>query len=118
MVLFSAVMAFICVFGMLANVAGFPSLAFAPSVHRQRGAYASTKPHLNPIAILFLIFLMTLVGATNPMRHHMISFCNNAFAFVSAAICAVFAFRIILLPDPALHVRRLCKRYGLGTWNG
>ena len=108
----SALLAFVCVFGMLANVTGFPLLALSLLPFVAGGAYASTKPHLNPIAVPFLIFFMTLVGATNPMHYDMLSFCNNAFAFVCSAICAVFAFRIILPPDPALHVRRLCNAIG------
>jgi uncharacterized membrane protein YccC len=108
----SALLAFICVFGMLANVTGFPLLALSLLPFIAGGAYASTKPHLNPIAIPFLIFFMTLVGVTNPMHYDILSFCNNAFAYVCAAICAVFAFRIILPPDPALQVRRLCHAIG------
>jgi uncharacterized membrane protein YccC len=108
----SALLAFICVFGMLANVTGFPLLALSLLPFVAGGAYASTKPHLNPIAIPFLIFFMTLVGVTNPMHYDMLSFFNNAFAFVCAAICTIFAFRIILPPDPALHVRRLCNAIG------
>jgi uncharacterized membrane protein YccC len=108
----SALLAFICVFGMLANVAGFPLLALSLLPFVAGGAYAGTKPHLNPIAIPFLIFFMTLVGATNPMHYDLLSFVNNAFAYACAAICAVFAFRIILPPDPVLHVRRLCSAIG------
>jgi uncharacterized membrane protein YccC len=108
----SALLAFICVFGMLTNVTGFPLLALSLLPFIAGGAYASTKPHLNPIAIPFLIFFMTLVGATNPMHYDLLSFVNNAFAFVCAAVCAVFAFRIILPPDPALHVRRLSNAIG------
>jgi uncharacterized membrane protein YccC len=108
----SALLAFVCVFGMLANVTGFPLLALSLLPFIAGGAYASTKPRLNPIAIPFLIFFMTLVGANNPMHYDLLSFCNNAFAFVCSAICAVFAFRIILPPDPALHVRRLCNAIG------
>jgi uncharacterized membrane protein YccC len=108
----SALLAFVCVFGMLANVTGFPLLALSLLPFIAGGAYASTKPHLNPIAIPFLIFFMTLVGATNPMHYDLLSFFNSAFAYVCAAICAVFAFRIILPPDPTLHVRRLCNAIG------
>jgi uncharacterized membrane protein YccC len=108
----SALLAFICVFGMLANVTGFPLLALSLLPFVAGGAYASTKPHLNPIAIPFLIFFMTLVGVTNPMHYDPLSFFNNAFAFVCAAICTIFAFRIILPPDPALHVGRLCNAIG------
>jgi uncharacterized membrane protein YccC len=108
----SALLAFVCVFGMLSNVTGFPLLALSLLPFIAGGAYASTKPHLNPIAIPFLIFFMTLVGAANPMHYDLLSFCNNAFAFVCSAICAVFAFRIILPPDPALHVRSLCNAIG------
>jgi uncharacterized membrane protein YccC len=111
-IVLSALLAFICVFGMLANVTGFPLLALSLLPFVAGGAYASTKTHLNPIAIPFLIFFMTLVGVTNPMHYDLLSFFNNAFAFVCAAICTIFAFRIILPPDPVLHVRRLCNAIG------
>lgn len=111
-VVLSAVFAFVCTFGMLSHVSGFPMLALALLPFMAGGAYATTKPRLAPVVIPLLIFFMPLVGPTNPMHYDLITFFNTAFAYVCGSICAVFAFRIILPPDAALNVRRLCDSIG------
>ena len=108
----SAVLAFIYTFGILVHISGFPLLAVSLLPIVAGGAYASTKPRWTPVMIPLLIFFMPLVGPTNPMHYDVISFFNTAFAYVCGAICAVFAFRIILPPDAALNVERLCESIG------
>jgi uncharacterized membrane protein YccC len=105
----STLCAFVCTFGILTRVDGFPLLALAILPVVAGGAYASTKPHLTPVVIPLTIFFLPLVAPTNPIHYGIVAFFNTAFAYIFGAVCAVFAFRIILPPDPGLNVRRLCN---------
>ncbi|MDB5400919.1 MAG: hypothetical protein JWQ55_2937 [Rhodopila sp.] len=111
-VVLSVLFAFVCAFEMLTHVDGFPLLALAILPFVAGGAYATTRPRLAPVGIPLLIFFMPLVGPTNPMHYDIVAFFNTAFAYVCGSICAVFAFRILLPPDPVLNVRRLCNSIG------
>jgi uncharacterized membrane protein YccC len=108
-VVLAVLCAFICGFGLLTHVSGFPLLALSLLPFVAGSAYASTKPQLAPVVIPLLIFFLPLVRATNPMRFDLVAFFNIAFAYVCGSICAVFAFRIVLPPDAALNVRLLCS---------
>lgn len=105
----AAFCAFVCKFGLLIHVTGFPLLALSLLPFLAGGAYAGTKPHLTPVVVPLLIFFMPLVGATNPTQYDLAAFLNVAFAYICGSICAVFAFRIVLPPNPALNVARLCR---------
>jgi uncharacterized membrane protein YccC len=105
----STLCAFLCTFGILTHVDGFPLLALSIVPVVAGGAYASTKPHLTPVVIPLLIFFLPLVAPTNPIHYDIVAFFNTAFAYIFGSVCAVFAFRIILPPDPGLNVRRLCN---------
>jgi uncharacterized membrane protein YccC len=108
-VVLSTLCAFICTFGMLTHVDGFPLLALSILPVVAGGAYASTKPNLTPVAVPLMIFFLPLVGPTNPIHYDIVAFFNTAFGYVFGSICAVLAFRIVLPPDPRLNVRRLCN---------
>jgi uncharacterized membrane protein YccC len=108
-VVLSTLCAFLCTFGILTHVDGFPLLALSILPVVAGGAYASTKPHLTPVVIPLMIFFLPLVAPTNPIHYDIVAFFNTAFAYIFGAVCAVFAFRIILPPDPGLNVRRLCN---------
>jgi uncharacterized membrane protein YccC len=105
----SALCAFLCAFGILTRVDGFPLLALSIVPIVAGGAYASTKPHLMPKVIPLLIFFLPLAAVTNPIHYDIVAFFNTASAYIFGAVCAVFAFRIVLPPDPELNVRRLCN---------
>ena len=105
----STLCAFVCTFGILTRVDGFPLLALSILPVVAGGAYASTKPHLTPVMIPLMIFFLPLAAVTNPIHYDIVAFFNTAFAYIFGAICAVFAFRIVLPPDPGLNVRRLCN---------
>jgi len=108
-VVLAVLCAFVCAFGLLTHVTGFPLLALCLLPFVAGSAYASTKPHLTPVVIPLLIFFLPMVGATNPMRYDLVAFFNTAFAYVCGSIWAVSAFRIVLPSNMALNVRRLCR---------
>jgi uncharacterized membrane protein YccC len=108
-VLLATFLAFVCKFGLLTHVTGFPLLALSLLPFLAGGAYAGTKPHLTSVVVPLLVFFMPLVGATNPTQYDLEAFLNVAFAYICGSICAVLAFRIVLPPNPALNVQRLCN---------
>jgi uncharacterized membrane protein YccC len=107
-VVLATVCAFVCKFGLLTHVTGFPLLALSLLPFLAGGAYASTKPHLASVVGPLLIFFMPLVGATNPTQYDLAAFLNFACAYICGSICAVLTFRIVLPPNPALNIARLC----------
>jgi uncharacterized membrane protein YccC len=107
-VVLAAVCAVVCKFGLLTHVTGFPLLALSLLPFVAGGAYASTKPQLTSVVVPLLIFFMPLVGATNPTQYDLAAFLNFACAYICGSICAVLAFRIVLPPNLALNVARLC----------
>jgi uncharacterized membrane protein YccC len=111
-VVLATLSAFVCKFGLLTHVTGFPLLALSLLPFLAGGAYAGTKPHLTSVVVPLLIFFMPLVRATNPTRYDLQAFLNIAFAYICGSICAVLAFRIVLPPNPALNVERLCSSIG------
>jgi uncharacterized membrane protein YccC len=111
-VVLSTLCAFICTFGILIHVDGFPLLALSILPVVAGGAYASTKPHLTPVVVPLMIFFLPLVGLTNPIHYDIVAFFNTAFAYIFGSACAVLAFRIVLPPDPALNVQRLLNSIG------
>jgi uncharacterized membrane protein YccC len=111
-VVLSTLCAFICTFGILIHVDGFPLLALSILPVVAGGAYASTKPHLTPVVVPLMIFFLPLVGLSNPIHYDIVAFFNTAFAYIFGSVCAVFAFRIVLPPDPALNIQRLCNAIG------
>jgi uncharacterized membrane protein YccC len=111
-VVLAALSAYVCKFGLLTRVTGFPLLALSLLPFLAGGAYASTRPHLTSVVVPLLIFFMPLVRATNPTRYDLHAFLNIAFAYICGSICAVLAFRIVVPPDPALNVQRLCNSIG------
>ena len=105
----STLCAFVFTFGILTRVDGFPLLALSILPVVAGGSYASTKPHLTPVMIPLMIFFLPLAAVTNPIHYDIVAFFNIASAYIFGAICAVFAFRIVLPPDPGLNVQRLCN---------
>jgi uncharacterized membrane protein YccC len=106
-VVLSTLCAFICTFGILTRVDGFPLLALSILPVVAGGAYVSTKPNLAPVVVPLMIFFLPLVRPTNPIHYEIVTFLNTAFGYVLGSICAVLAFRVVLPPNAALNVRRL-----------
>lgn len=92
--------AFLCTFGLMPEVSGFPMLVAVLLPFLAAGLIAGTKPSLAGIATPFLIFFVALSGLENPMRYDIAAFLNTAFAFVLGAACSMLAFRVLLPPNP------------------
>jgi uncharacterized membrane protein YccC len=67
---------------------------------------------LTPVVVPLMIFFLPLVGPTNPIHYDIVAFLNTALGYILGSICAVFAFRIVLPPDPGLNVQQLCNSIG------
>jgi uncharacterized membrane protein YccC len=113
----AAIAAFVCVFGLLPAVSGFPSEMLVILPFLAIGLLASTRPRHANRAIAFLIFFNTMVGATNPMQFDLAGFLNTASAWVLGAAFSVLTFRVLLPPNPvaeanvlAHSVRRAVRR--------
>ncbi len=59
--------AFVCAFGLIPNVQGFPLLIAVLAPFWMAGLYATTLPRHMLSGLAFLVAFNTLVGATNPM---------------------------------------------------
>ena len=99
--------AFVCTFGLLASVQGFPLLIGAIAPFWMAGLYATTVPRHAPAGLAYLVAFNTLVGATNPMVFSVPAFLNQALGWV-AAVCVTFlVFRLLAPPDPRRQARRI-----------
>jgi uncharacterized membrane protein YccC len=96
----AALAAFVCTFGLLPQMDGFPLLLLAMLPFVAAGLFATGWPLAAPMATPFLIFFVTMTGATNPMRFDMAAFLNSAAALILGALCGVLTFRILLPPNP------------------
>jgi uncharacterized membrane protein YccC len=116
----SSIAAFVCTFGILPQITGFPLLMVALLPFIAAGIIGTQTRHAL-VALAFLIFFNTQVGANNPMHYDLGAFLNTAFAFIFGAAAAALAFRVLLPPNPAAEaavlersilqaVRRLLRR--------
>jgi uncharacterized membrane protein YccC len=71
------------------------------------GVLASRNPRFAGVSLGYLVFFMTLVGATNPMRYNLVASLNTYLAFLVGGACAVLAFRVLLPPNPLADARVL-----------
>jgi uncharacterized membrane protein YccC len=105
----AAATAFVCTFGLLPQVAGFPLLLAVMLPFVTLGLLAGFWPPTASLATPFLIFYVTLTGPTNPMRYDLAAYLNTATAFILGAGCGVLTFRVLLPPDPAREARTLAR---------
>lgn len=108
-VLIAAIAAFVCMFGLMTQIAGFPLLALVISPFILIGGYCMTRPRTAMGAAGFLIFFMTFLAPRNPMQFDMSVFLNNSFAFIFGAACVVPIFRVVF---PQNHWRSALKIAG------
>ena len=108
-VLIAAIAAFVCMFGLMTQIAGFPLLALVISPFILIGGYCMTRPRIAMGAAGFLIFFMTFLAPRNPMQFDMSVFLNNSFAFIFGAACVVPIFRVVF---PQNHWRSALKIAG------
>jgi uncharacterized membrane protein YccC len=105
----AAIAAFVCVFGLLPAVSGFPLEMLAILPFLAIGLLASTRPRHANRAIAFLIFFNTMVGASNPMQFDLAGFLNTSSAWVLGAAFSVLTFRVLLPPNPVAEANVLAQ---------
>jgi uncharacterized membrane protein YccC len=111
-VVVAAIAAFICEFGLMTQIAGFPLLALSIAPFILLGSYCMTRPKMAMGATGFLIFFMTFLAPRNPMQFDMAAFLNNAFAFICGAACVLPIFRTIFPQNHWQSIKKLIR--GLG----
>lgn len=85
---------FICSFGLLPHISGFPLLILTMAPFWIAGLYATTNPKTGPAGTAYLLTFMTLVGPTNPMLYDIGNYLNSSLAFVLSGFCTLLSFRI------------------------
>jgi uncharacterized membrane protein YccC len=106
-VLLAIAAGFLCTYGILPRISGFPLLMFVFLPFLVPAILATRAPRTAGIARAFLIFFNTAVGATNPMRFNLAASLNTYLAFAIGGFCAVLAFRVLLPPNPIAEARVL-----------
>ena len=99
--------AFVCAFGLMPRVQGFPLLVAVIAPFWMAGLYATTLPRHAPAGLAYLVAFNTLVGATNPMTFSVPAFLNQAFGWVTAVFVTLLVFRLLLPHDPRRQARRI-----------
>jgi uncharacterized membrane protein YccC len=99
--------AFICTYGILPQVTGFPLLMAAMLPFIAAAVLFGRQPRFAVISLGFLVFFITLVGPGNPMRFSLAVSLNTYIAFLLGAFCAVLAFRVLLPPNRRAEARVL-----------
>lgn len=97
--------AFVCAFGLMPGVQGFPLLVAVIAPFWMAGLYATTLPRHAPAGLAYGVAFNTLVGATNPMAFSVPAFLNQAFGWVAAVFVTLFVFRLLLPHDPRRQAR-------------
>nr|WP_276082068.1 FUSC family protein [Methylobacterium sp. GC_Met_2] len=100
-------LAFVCAFGLLPGVQGFPPLVAILATFWMAGLYATTIPRHAPAGLTYLVAFKTLVGVVNPMVFSVPAFLNQAFGWIAAVLVTLLVFRVILPPDPHRQARRI-----------
>ncbi|MCJ2140231.1 FUSC family protein [Methylobacterium sp. E-066] len=99
--------AFVCAFGLMPSVQGFPLLIAVIAPFWMAGLYATTVPRHAPAGLAYLVAFNTLVGATNPMVFSVPAFLNQAFGWVAAVFVTLLVFRLLLPHDPRRQAHRI-----------
>ncbi|MDF2598254.1 MAG: hypothetical protein K0Q54_1077 [Methylobacterium brachiatum] len=99
--------AFVCAFGLIPNVQGFPLLIAVLAPFWMAGLYATTLPRHMLSGLAFLVAFNTLVGATNPMVFSVPAFLNQAFGWIAAVLVTRLTFQLLLPHDPRRQARRI-----------
>jgi uncharacterized membrane protein YccC len=103
----AVIAAFICTYGILPSMMGFPLLMAAMLPFIAAGVFVSQNPRFAGVSLGYLVFFITLVGANNPMHYDLVASLNTYVAFITGGVCAVLAFRVLLPPNPLAEARVL-----------
>lgn len=98
---------FICAYGMLPAIDGFPLLVVALAPFWIAGLYATTLPKHGAAGLAYLVAFNTLVAASNPMAFDPAAFLNHACGWLGGVLLTLLCFRILLPRDPPGEARRL-----------
>ncbi|KWH23698.1 fusaric acid resistance protein [Burkholderia cepacia] len=99
--------AFVCAFGILPRIEGFPLLVVALGLFWMPGIYATSVPKTALAGLAYLVAFNTLTGATNPFRPDVELFLNQSVAWVLATFLTLLTFRLILPGNLATDATRL-----------
>ncbi len=99
--------AFICTYGILPQITGFPLLMAAMLPFIAAGVLLGQRPGYAIVSLGYLVFFITLVGPGNPMRYALAASINTYIGFILGAFCAVLAFRVLLPPNRLAEARVL-----------
>jgi uncharacterized membrane protein YccC len=103
----AVVAAFICTYGILPQLTGFPLLMAGMLPFIAAGVWLGRQPGFAVISLGYLVFFITMVAPGNPMRFDLAGSINTYIAFLLGAFFAVLAFRVLLPPNPMAEARVL-----------
>ena len=111
----SSVFAFIWEFAFLPHLSGFPMLYLSMLPVLVVAVYGTTVPRNALMWLGFIIFFITQLSITNPMKYDVVANINSAIAFILGAWVTVLVFRVILAPNPMRDARDLTRRIRRST---
>lgn len=105
--LYAVPAAWLCAFGVLPRLDGFPLLALTLALFWLPGIYATSAPATALTGLAYLVAFNTLAAADNPMHYALQDFANYAVAWVLATAFALLCFHLILPRDVHRDALRL-----------
>ncbi|KVO04682.1 FUSC family protein [Burkholderia ubonensis] len=99
--------AFVCAFGILPRIDGFPLLVVTLALFWLPGIYATSVPKTALAGLAYLVAFNTLNAATNPFRPDLGLFLNQSVAWVLATFITLLTFQLILPRNLAADTARL-----------
>lgn len=108
-ILLASFAGYVCVFGLLPQVSGFPLLLLTYLPFIAIGAYAQTGPKAAGIAGPYMIFFVVLTAVANPISFNLDNYINAAIAYVLSAVGATFSFTVLIPPTDRQVVRQAAR---------
>ncbi|KVE43494.1 fusaric acid resistance protein [Burkholderia sp. BDU5] len=99
--------AFVCAFGVLPRIEGFPLLVVALALFWLPGIYATSVPKTALAGLAYLVAFNTLNAAANPFRPDVGLFLNQSVAWVLATFITLLTFQLILPRNLTADIARL-----------
>ncbi|GAB0114779.1 FUSC family protein [Acidisoma sp. C75] len=106
----ATLLAFLWEFFILPHITGFPILALVLLPVLLPAVWGTTRPRTALLSLGFVIFFITELGFANQMHYDVVTFINNAVAFIMGAWLTVLVFRVILPPNPMRNAAYLTRR--------
>ncbi|AJX36039.1 FUSC family protein [Burkholderia oklahomensis] len=99
--------AFVCAFGILPRIEGFPLLAVTLALFWLPGIYATSVPKTALAGLAYLVAFNTLNAAANPFHPDVGLFFNQSVAWLLATFITLLTFQLILPRNLAADIARL-----------